>query len=116
VTIFEATAPDQVTNMAVCYDCHGVHNILPATDENSLVLKANLLETCQQCHPGATTNFPDAWLSHFRPSLQHNPIVYLVQLFYDILIPLVVGGFLVFVSTDVYRRVQTRRGPKEPHS
>src|SRR5690606_3598676 len=38
VAIFEQTAPHQVPNEAVCYDCHGVHNILPTTDENSMVL------------------------------------------------------------------------------
>jgi predicted CXXCH cytochrome family protein len=115
VTIFEQTAPHQVPNAAVCTDCHGVHDILPATDENSSILKANLLTTCQQCHPDATENFPDSWMSHFRPSLEHYPFVYLVKLFYDILIPLVIGGFLVFVLSDVYRRLivrwQDRRKP-----
>jgi predicted CXXCH cytochrome family protein len=109
VAIFEQTAPDQVPTEAVCYDCHGVHNILPVTDENSQVLKANLLVTCQQCHPDATENFPDAWMSHFRPSLDHYPLVYLVDLFYAIFIPLVLGGFLVFVVGDASRRLLNRR-------
>ena len=106
VTLFEHQTPDEETNKAVCYDCHGVHNILPVTNENSQVIKANLLVTCQQCHPDATENFPDAWTSHFKPSLEHNPLVYFVNLFYMIVIPTTVGGFLLFIGTDVFRCIR----------
>jgi predicted CXXCH cytochrome family protein len=113
VELFEKQTPWQETNKAVCYDCHGIHNILPADDEHSQVIRQNLVTTCRQCHPDATENFPDAWTSHFRPSLQHNPLIYLVDLFYTILIPTVVGGFLLFIGTDVYRslweRIRSRR-------
>lgn len=109
VTLFEQTAPDQETNKAVCYDCHGVHNILPANDENSQVIKENLLETCRQCHPDANANFPSSWMSHFKPSWEHNRIVYLINLFYQILIPSVVGGFALFIGSDVMRRWWDRR-------
>jgi predicted CXXCH cytochrome family protein len=108
VTLFEQQSPDQETNSAVCYDCHGVHNILPANDENSQVIKENLLTTCQQCHPNASANFPDAWMSHFRPSWDHNRIVYVVDIFYKIFIPTVLGGFLLFIGTDVYHRYGVR--------
>ncbi|MBK8051188.1 MAG: cytochrome c3 family protein [Anaerolineales bacterium] len=108
VTLFEKQHPDQETNKAVCYDCHGIHNILPASDEHSQVIKENLLTTCQQCHPDATANFPNAWTSHFKPSLEHNTLVYLVDLFYAILIPVTVSGFLIFIGTDVTRRTVNR--------
>jgi len=108
ITLFEHESLAERTNMAVCYDCHGVHNILPATDENSQIIKANLLATCQQCHPDATENFPDAWTSHYKPSLEHYPIVYLVNLFYAIVIPATVGGFLLFIGTDIFRRIRER--------
>ena len=114
VELFDKQHPDQETNKAVCYDCHGIHNILPTNDENSQVIKENLLTTCQKCHPDATTNFPDAWTSHFKPSLQHNQLVYLVDLFYMILIPAAIGGFLLFIGTDVFRRLYDRiRGRKQ---
>ena len=32
VTLFEKTDPDQQTNMPVCFDCHGVHNIKRVDD------------------------------------------------------------------------------------
>lgn len=104
VTLFEQQTPEEETNKAVCYDCHGIHDILPATDEHSSVIKENLLTTCQNCHPDASTNFPDSWTSHFKPSMEHNPGVYLINLFYQILVPTVVGGMLLFIGTDVYRR------------
>ena len=113
VELFEKQHPDQETNKAVCYDCHGIHNIKATKDEGSQVVKENLLVTCQKCHPDATANFPDAWTSHFKPSLQHNPLVYFVDLFYMILIPLTVSGFLLFIGTDIFRRLWERiRGGK----
>jgi predicted CXXCH cytochrome family protein len=105
VTLFEHQDPNAETNKAVCYDCHGVHNI-KATDDPDVGIKATLLTTCQECHPDATTNFPDSWTSHFEPSLEHNPLVYLVNLFYQIVIPVTIGFFALVVGSDVYRRVR----------
>ena len=111
VTLFEDLSPDVETNKAVCYDCHGVHNIL-APDDPHAGIKGNLLVTCQQCHPDATANFPDAWTSHFPPSLDNNPLVYLVNLFYQIVIPFTLSFFVLMVGTDIYRRVRERFGRK----
>ncbi len=35
---------------ASCSDCHGSHNILPATDPRAKVNHANVMETCGACH------------------------------------------------------------------
>src|SRR6185369_9598995 len=43
--------------VANCASCHGVHNILPSADSRSMVNRANLVNTCGQCHPGAGENF-----------------------------------------------------------
>jgi formate dehydrogenase gamma subunit len=37
-------------NAAVCNDCHGVHDILPAADQRSSIAKARVGETCAKCH------------------------------------------------------------------
>ena len=37
-------------NAASCNDCHGVHNILPASDPHSKIWKQNVASTCGQCH------------------------------------------------------------------
>lgn len=105
VTLFEKTDPDQETNMPVCYDCHGIHNILRTDDpEKGLQVKENLLVSCQRCHPDATTNFPDAWLSHYIPTPNKWALVYYVDLVYKILIPLVLGAMALFILTDLYRK------------
>ncbi|HSH00929.1 MAG TPA: cytochrome c3 family protein [Anaerolineae bacterium] len=107
VTLFDHDDPNAATNKAVCYDCHSVHKILPP-DHPEAGIKANLLETCQQCHPNATDNFPSSWTSHFRPSLTNNPGVYLVELFYRIIIPITLAFFVFMVGTDIYRRLRLR--------
>ena len=110
VTLFEETNPNLPTNKPVCTDCHGVHDIaFVSNPKTGIALKQNLLKRCQVCHPNATANFPDAWMSHYIPSPQHYPVVYYVNLFYKIFIPTVVGGMLLYVLTDIYRRFITRK-------
>jgi len=114
VKMFEENFPDQPTNAPVCTDCHGVHDILRVGDPQAGIrFKDNLLVKCQQCHPDATTaSFTDAWLSHYEPSPTAWPLVFFVNLFYSIFIPLVLGGMIVFVLSDVYRRFIARRAPE----
>ena len=109
VTLFEETNPNLPTNKPVCTDCHGVHDIASVDNpQTGIALKQNLLKRCQLCHPDATANFPDAWMSHYIPSPQHYPVVYYVNLFYKIFIPTVLGGMLLYVLTDIYRRFIAR--------
>jgi predicted CXXCH cytochrome family protein len=108
VEMFEKQTPDQATNKAVCYDCHGVHNIKKIDDPRSTVFRENLLKTCQQCHPDATANFPASWMSHYDASPEKYPAMYYVNLFYTILIPVTVGGMLGFIALDLARRVLNR--------
>jgi hypothetical protein len=117
VTLFERRHPDQVTNKPVCYDCHGIHDIASLKDpKRSLQIKANLLATCRKCHPDATANFPDAWLSHYIPTRNRYPAVYWARLAYQILIPTVVGGMALFVASDfVRRRIDRRRRLERRH-
>jgi hypothetical protein len=108
VTLFEKQSPDQPTNKAVCYDCHGIHNIKVVTDPEATVVKENLLMTCRQCHPDATANFPASWVGHYRAGPTRHPLVYYVQLFYRIFIPGLIGFFVVFIALDMGRRVAGR--------
>ena len=52
--------------VAACYDCHGHHDVLPASNPNSHLSKANILGTCQQCHAGATAKFTE-YKPHANP-------------------------------------------------
>ncbi len=108
VELFAKQSPDAPTNKPVCTDCHGIHDIKKIDDPNSTVFKDNLLKTCQQCHPDATTNFPSAWMSHYIASPQNYPMVYYVNLFYTIFIPLVLGSMAAFVLLDLVRRILNR--------
>jgi nitrate/TMAO reductase-like tetraheme cytochrome c subunit len=109
VTLFEKRTPDDVTNKPVCFDCHGVHDIRAVKDpKKGLSIRANLMVTCQRCHPDANLNFPDSWLSHYIPTPDRYPIVYYVNLIYLILIPLVLGAMLLFILSDIYHRLRTR--------
>lgn len=108
VLLFEQTAPDQETNKPVCVDCHGVHDMKKVDDPESKVMKENLLETCQRCHPDATSNFPTSWLNHYQPTVDRHPLVYYVNLFYKIIIPVTIGGMIIFISSDVRKKIATR--------
>jgi len=109
VTIFDETEPGQITNKAVCYDCHGVHNIKNVNDPvNGISIKENMLKACQKCHPDATINFPTSWLSHYSPDKEDFPLVYYVTLLYNILIPTVLGGMAIFVLSDIYMRIRKK--------
>ncbi len=114
VELFEQNDPNVATNKAVCFDCHGVHNIAEVSAENSRVVRENLLETCQNCHPDATSNFPDAWVGHYPPTFESHPLLFAVNTFYTILIPLVLAGFAVLIALDVFRRIR-QRGRRAPH-
>jgi len=110
VTLFEKTDPNLPTNKPVCTDCHGIHDIKRVDDPQAgIALKENLLVKCQRCHPDATINFPDSWMSHYIASPENFPLVYYVNLFYKILIPSVLGGMLLYVLTDIYRRFIARK-------
>jgi len=49
--------PTVASDVAACYDCHGHHDVLPASNLKSHLSNANILGTCQRCHPTATAKF-----------------------------------------------------------
>jgi cytochrome b subunit of formate dehydrogenase len=49
--------PTVASDVAACYDCHGHHDVLPAANPKSHLSRANILGTCQHCHPSATAKF-----------------------------------------------------------
>lgn len=57
--------------VANCASCHGVHNILPSSDSNSMINASHLQQTCGQCHVGASVNFTKGKI-HLNSSLVSN--------------------------------------------
>ncbi len=60
------------TKTAKCYDCHGAHDILPASNPRSHLSRENVVQTCQKCHAGATRRFA-GYLTH---ATHHDPKKY----------------------------------------
>ncbi len=89
--------------IAVCTDCHGTHAITATTGPDASTVKQNLVKRCQKCHRDATDRFPDAWLSHYEPSLSRAPLVYLAGLAYTIIIPLMIVGLVLQILLHIWR-------------
>ena len=71
---------------ARCWDCHGAHGILPASDPASPVNKANLIKTCGRCHKDANASFVQ-YQPHANPhNRKLNPALYFVRLFMNLLL------------------------------
>jgi cytochrome b subunit of formate dehydrogenase len=81
------------TRTAQCYDCHGSHEILPARDPRSPLSTANIVTTCQKCHPGAGPGFV-AYLPHATHSDRAKyPVLFWT---FWAMTALLVGTFTVF--------------------
>ena len=93
---------------ASCTDCHGVHDIRRTHDPDSRVFQANLVKTCRRCHPGASDDFPSAWLSHYEPSWKRASMVYMAQLFYRYMIPFMLAALVLQIGLHIYRVVVKR--------
>ena len=94
--------------VVTCIDCHGVHDIASPELVGEAAMKKRVATVCAGCHKDAAKDFPAAWLSHYKPSLHHAPLVFLVNLFYKILIPFMILGLALQVGLHLYR-VAVRR-------
>jgi len=103
---WEADKPHKT--IAVCTDCHGRHDIKTTRGAEATNIKTNMLKRCQKCHTDATGNFPDAWLSHYEPSLTRAPLVFLAGLVYKIFIPILLVGFVLQVLLHIWRYAVNR--------
>lgn len=94
---------------ANCASCHDYHNIRKSSDPKSPVNPDNLARTCGKCHRGAGKDFARGKI-HVWEEKKENIWAYIVRKFYTILIFLLIGGFLIFISVELYARV--KRGIK----
>jgi len=107
------------TKTAKCYDCHGAHDVLPASNPASHLSATHVLTTCQKCHPSATPKFT-GYLTHAdHRDAQKNP-----WLFYTFwaMTALLVGVFavsglhtLLWLPRTIQMRRQHRSEFKAPH-
>ena len=94
--------------IAVCTDCHGTHNITSSVEPNANVMRQNLVKSCRKCHANAAENFPNAWLSHYKPDLRHAPLVFVINAVYRFLIPVMVVGMLLQILLHIWRYAVNR--------
>jgi hypothetical protein len=94
--------------IAVCTDCHGIHDISSTTGTDAAVVKANLVKRCQKCHTDVTNEFPDAWLSHYEPSLSRTPLVFIVNMGYKIFLPILMIGLFLQILLHIWRYAVNR--------
>ena len=108
VGFYQEEASEVWPDVAVCTDCHGVHDIKEVDDPDSPVIKQNLVTTCRKCHENAEANFSSAWLSHYEPSLEKAPLVFAVKQYYKFLIPAMVLGLALNIILDLWRLARNR--------
>jgi hypothetical protein len=99
---------DNRKSIATCTDCHGIHDITKATGSDARVVKTKLVKRCQKCHAGATDEFPDAWLSHYEPTLANAPIVFAINLIYKYFIPFMLLGLILQIFLHIWRYTVNR--------
>jgi DnaJ-class molecular chaperone len=81
------------TRVARCSDCHGFHQIFPASDPRSSISPSNRVVTCQKCHPKANENFV-LFSPHADPKdKSRNPGLYYTAQFMNYLM---IGVFAFF--------------------
>ncbi len=66
------------TKVAVCTDCHGIHDIRPPSDSRSRVSPLNVAQTCSRCH--ADSNYmkpygiPTTQFADYSASVHHDAL------------------------------------------
>ena len=101
-------------SVANCASCHGVHNILPASDPRSTVHAANLARTCGACHAGAGERFAIGPVHVTSATRSEHALVRFVRVAYLTLIPATLGFMLLHNGLDFLRKL--RRGAGASHS
>ena len=103
---------------AKCSDCHGSHNILPASDPKSTIGLHNIVGTCQNCHEDANKRFT-GYLTH---ATHHDPDKYpALHYTYLAMTTLLIGVFSFFgLHTLMWlprsiRQLRKRRKEEKEH-
>ena len=95
---------------ANCASCHGIHDILPASDPQSSINPQNLPQTCGKCHPGIGTRLTAEFFRIHAPpgAAEGKPwLVNLISRVYIFLIIATIGGMAGFVVLDYLRKTRT---------
>lgn len=114
IETFRDTFHGQVTNLgfrvvAGCADCHGAHEILPASDPRSPVSPGRLVQTCGKCHANANANFVQYDPHANKHDRKRNPALFYTAKFMSALLFAVFGIFGVHTSLWFTKEVRDKR-------
>jgi predicted CXXCH cytochrome family protein len=90
---------------ARCWDCHGAHDVLPASDPRSPIAPANLVVTCGRCHAGANASFVQYQPHANARNRKLNPALYFIRLFMNLLLA---GTLTFFVIHTILWLIRSR--------
>ena len=93
------------THVANCASCHGVHRILPSTDEDSSIHPSNLQQTCGECHPKISERLAAAPIHGITDEGLRNPVADIVEKIYIIAIIVIIGFMLLHWIIDLIRQI-----------
>ncbi|HEX4858167.1 MAG TPA: cytochrome C [Usitatibacteraceae bacterium] len=97
------------TNTAMCFNCHGSHDLRSPKDPKSKVHPDNRLKTCQKCHKDATAGFATYEPHGNAHDFKRYPQIWLTTHF---MVGLLLGTFAFFwihVILWLYREIQDRK-------
>jgi cytochrome b subunit of formate dehydrogenase len=97
--------------VANCSSCHGIHNILPSADPNSMVSSKNLAATCGRCHQNAGSRFAVGTI-HWSDNQKEPLSVQWARWFYLGVIPATIGLMLLHNAGDWVRKLYKLRFSK----
>jgi hypothetical protein len=95
---------------AHCWDCHGFHDIRPATDAKSAIAKANLPATCGKCHSSVNLSFVSYQPHADRRNRHEYPALWGSWIFMNLLLAGVLGFFALHTLFWLFRSLAERRG------
>jgi len=114
LSLYDQRSSDQMGDTPVCYDCHGVHTIRESADPLSTVNSANLLGTCQKCHPNASSRFASTGLSHSSSTGAALAFQDWIERIYAIIIFAILALLVVYILLDARKRWTEKKRLTQP--
>jgi len=96
------------TTIAMCWDCHGSHDILPRKNPDSSLSTLKLVSTCGKCHPGITESFTKFYAHPEETNRAKYPVLYYTYLSMTLLLLGVFTFFLTHTFLWAYRALKER--------
>ncbi len=102
------------THVANCASCHGVHRILPSSDNTSTINPENLQHTCGECHPGISKELANAPIHGVGGEGLRTGVADIVAKIYIMAIIMIIGAMVVHWLIDLIRQIiiATKRKPQ----